>query len=159
MEDKNIVEWNDRLAIGIPLIDGQHKNLVDMTNKLYMGCLKGDEAARIYFMNTIHEAVDYTKYHFSTEERLMERIRYPEFSSHKKQHEDFIREIFREVSSFTGGRKFVPNLFVRYLRDWVLTHIAVSDRLIAGYLQGIKKQGLLKLAMAVEPAKRTVSPP
>jgi hemerythrin len=140
MEDKNIVEWNDRYSMGIPLIDEQHKHLIDVTNSLYLGCLKGDEAARFYFLKTIHEAVEYTQYHFSTEERLMERIRYPERGTHKKQHEDFIKEILREVNSFTEGKKFVPNIFVRYLRDWVLTHIAVSDKLYAAYLQALKKQ-------------------
>jgi hemerythrin len=151
MENKGIIEWSDRFSIGIPLIDKQHKNLVDMTNRLYMGCLKGDGEAKAYFLRTIHEAVDYTKYHFSTEERLMHRIGYPELAAHKKQHEDFIREIIREVNTFKNGKKFVPNLFVRYLRDWVLAHIAVSDRLYVSYIHSLKKQGALKTVEAVQP--------
>ncbi|MDR2184157.1 MAG: bacteriohemerythrin [Treponema sp.] len=150
MDSNSIVEWNDRFLIGIPFIDKQHKHLVDITNKLYVGCLKGDEEARAYFLRTIHEAVDYTKYHFLAEERLMHRIGYPELMSHKKQHEDFIREIIREVNSFGEGRKFVPNLFVRYLRDWVLTHIAVSDKLYAVYIYTLKKQGALESVTALQ---------
>ncbi|MDR2019333.1 MAG: bacteriohemerythrin [Treponema sp.] len=151
MGNNDIVEWNNRFLIGIPLIDKQHKNLVDMTNKLYMGCLKGNEEAGSHFLRAIHEAVDYTRYHFSTEEQLMRRIGYPELAAHRRQHEDFIREILREVNTFKDGKKFVPNLFVRYLRDWVLTHIAVSDRRYAAYIHALKKQGALGFVETVRP--------
>jgi hemerythrin len=146
MRDTNLVAWDDQYLIGIPLIDEQHKKLIDMTNELYLGCLKGDDAAEAYFLKTIHEAVDYVRFHFSTEEKILERIKYPDFTTHKKEHEDFAREIIQQVDAFQKGKKFVPNVFVRYLRDWVLTHIAVSDKLYAKYLLDMKKQGLLALS-------------
>ncbi|MDR2072351.1 MAG: bacteriohemerythrin [Spirochaetaceae bacterium] len=149
MTKNNLIEWSDRYRIGIPLIDEQHKKLIDMTNTLYTGCLEGDKEARIYFLKTIHEAVDYVRFHFSTEEKLLERIKYPDLTAHKKQHEDFAREIISQVQAFQQGKPFVPNVFVRYLRDWVLTHIAVSDKLYAAYLLELKKQGVL-FSMAIK---------
>jgi hemerythrin len=143
MKETNLIEWSDRYRIGIPLIDEQHKKLIDMTNTLYLGCLDGDEAANAYFLKTVHEAVDYVRFHFTTEEKLLERINYPGLAAHKKEHEDFVKEILQQVQAFQGGKKFVPNMFVRYLRDWVLTHIAVSDKLYALYLVEMKKQGTL----------------
>jgi hemerythrin len=143
MQETNLIEWSDRYRIGIPLIDEQHKKLIDMTNTLYMGCLEGDETAEAYFLKTIHDAVDYVRFHFTTEEQLLERINYPDMAAHKKEHENFVREILQQVQAFQEGKKFVPNVFVRYLRDWVLTHIAVSDKLYAVYLVEMKKQGVL----------------
>jgi hemerythrin len=139
----NIVEWDDRYSVGVPLIDEQHKKLIDVTNKLFKGCLRGDDEARRYFMKTIHEAVSYVKYHFSTEEKIFERINYPNMAAHKAQHQEFVKEVIREVTSFQEGRKFVPNKFVRFLKDWILTHIAVSDKQYAVYLAELKKQGKL----------------
>jgi hemerythrin len=143
MQESSLVEWSDKYRIGIPLIDEQHKKLIDMTNELYSGCLAGDEAANAYFLKTIHEAVDYVRFHFSTEEKILERINFPGLAAHKKEHEDFVRELLQQVQAFQEGKKFVPNIFVRYLRDWVLTHIAVSDKLYALYLTEMKKKGLL----------------
>lgn len=143
MQETNLIEWSDRYRIGIPLIDEQHKKLIDMTNELYIGCLGGDEAAEAYFLKTVHDAVDYVRFHFTTEERLLERINYPDIVGHKKEHENFVREILQQVQAFQEGKKFVPNVFVRYLRDWVLTHIAVSDKLYAAYLVEMKKQEVL----------------
>jgi hemerythrin len=143
MQEHNLIEWTNRYRIGIPLIDGQHKKLIDMTNELYTGCLEGDEAANARFLKTIHDAVDYVRFHFTTEEKILERINYPGIAAHKKEHENFIKEILVQVQAFQEGKKFVPNLFVRYLRDWVLTHIAVSDKLYAVYLAEMKKKGVL----------------
>jgi hemerythrin len=140
---KNFVEWDDNYSVGIPLVDNQHKGLVDITNKLFKGCLKGDEEARRFFLDTIHEGVDYVKYHFTTEEKIMERIQYPGFAAHKTQHQDFVRELVSKVQSFQMGKRFVPNMMVRYLRDWVLTHIAVSDKEYGNYLVDLKKRGKL----------------
>jgi hemerythrin len=142
-EKKNFVEWDNNYSIGIPLVDNQHKRLIDVTNKLFMGCLRGDEEARRFFLKTIHEGVDYVKYHFTTEEKIMERINYPNLAVHRGQHQDFVRELVSEVQSFQGGKRFVPNMMVRYLRDWILTHIAVSDKQIGSYLLELKKQGKL----------------
>jgi hemerythrin len=143
MEDIHIVEWATRYKIGIPVIDEQHKKLINMTNDLYMACRGGVGAANAYFRTTVRKAVDYVRFHFSTEEKILERISYPGITAHKKEHEDFVKEILRQVQAFEEGKQFVPNNFVRFLRDWVLTHIAVSDKQYAEYLLNLKKAGVL----------------
>jgi hemerythrin len=145
MDNDNIlVEWDDRYSMGIPVIDDQHKKLIDLTNKLYAGCLAGDEKAQAYFMETVHGTVDYVKYHFSAEEKILEKVKYPALAEHKKSHEGFVKQVFNDVKSFEGGKKFVPNEFVRYLKDWILTHIAVEDKQYSKYIMDLKKRGILK---------------
>jgi hemerythrin len=141
--DDVLVEWDDRYSVGIQLIDEQHKELIKLTNALYKGCLSGDEAACSYFMEAIHGTVDYVRRHFSAEERLMENVKYPDLAEHKREHESFVKKILEDVGSFQGGKKFVPNVFVRYLKDWILTHIAVQDKKYSKYIFNLKKQGVL----------------
>jgi hemerythrin len=142
-ENKIFIQWDNRYAIGIPLIDNQHKELIRLTNELYEGCLMGKEEAKHYFMKTVKGTVDYVKYHFTAEEKLLETVKYPELPEHKKQHESFIKQLLDDVQSFESGKKFVPNLFVRFLRDWILSHIAVMDKKYADYILDLKKQGVL----------------
>jgi hemerythrin len=134
MANDILVEWNDNYSVGIDLIDGQHRQLIELTNTLYKGCLAGEESARRYFMETIQSTVDYVKYHFSAEEKLMEHFKYPNLLNHKSQHTGFVLKILEDVKSFQSGKKFVPNTFVRYLKDWILSHIAVMDRQYADYI-------------------------
>ena len=74
---------------------------------------------------------------------MLERIRYPELGRHKKQHESFVRKLLDDVKEYGEGRKFVPNNFVRFLRDWILSHIAVEDTKYARYLTDLKRSGRL----------------
>jgi hemerythrin len=141
MNDDVIVEWDDRYSMNIQFIDDQHKELINLTNKLYKGCLGGDETARSYFMETVRGTVEYVKYHFSAEEKMMESIQFPGLPQHKKAHESFVKKILEDVDKFQGGKKFVPNEFVRYLKDWILTHIAIEDKKYSDYIVERKKKG------------------
>lgn len=128
MDGQRLVEWEERYSVGIAAIDEQHRGLIKLANELFAGCVQGEDAAKAYFASAVKKAVDYVKEHFATEEGLLRQAGYPDYASHKKQHEDFVRTILAEVQAFRDGRKFVPNHFARFLRDWTLEHIAVADR-------------------------------
>ena len=128
------IEWNARLVLGIQLIDSQHEKLVHLTNNLHVACLKNREIAKRYFIKTAREAVRYADYHFSTEEQMMIFLGYPDFRIHKKEHEGFIKEILRQTFMFAEHKNLVPNRFVQYLREWILSHIAVCDKDFANYI-------------------------
>lgn len=136
----DIIQWKDTYSVGIKAIDDQHKGLINMTNDLFLSCLKGDEAARTFFKKVIHNAVEYIKVHFDTEEKIMRKIKYPEFAAHKKEHENFVAEVLLRVKDFEEGRKFVPNVFARFLKEWVLGHIAMSDKKYAHFIWSIRQQ-------------------
>jgi hemerythrin len=143
-EEVLIVEWDDKYSVGIDLIDGQHKELIENTNKLYQGCLSGtDDERKVFFMQAVKSVVDYVKFHFSAEERMLENVKYPELSAHRKQHEGFVKKLLDDVQSFKEGQKFVPNNFVRFLRDWILSHIAMEDTKYSRYIFDLKKNGKL----------------
>ena len=146
MDAKEFVEWDARYSIGIPLIDDQHKQLILMTNELYKACRYGGLEAKEQFKATVHKAVRYVKYHFSTEEQIMAKINYPIMDPHKKGHKDFVQELLCQVRDFEEGKRFVPYLFVRYLRDWVLSHIALTDSHIGEYLFQFQKTRERQLA-------------
>ncbi|MDR1909989.1 MAG: bacteriohemerythrin [Spirochaetaceae bacterium] len=144
-EEVLLVTWDDKYSVGIPLIDEQHKELINLTNELYQGCRTGtEEEKRAYFLKTVKSAVEYVKYHFSAEEKMLENIKYPKYAEHKRQHEAFIQRLLADVKSYQEGMKLVPNSFVRFLRDWILSHIAMEDTQYARYILDLKKKGQLQ---------------
>ena len=147
-EARILVEWNDRFKLGIPLIDSQHANLIQQTNNLYWSCLQNTELANRYFIETAREAVNYVKHHFSTEEKLMLISKFRGYTTHKKEHEAFIKEVLSMTQDFTNKKNFVPNRFVRFLQEWVLSHIAVCDKEMADYFNLILEKRRAKLAHA-----------
>jgi hemerythrin len=130
----NFIEWEERYSTGIPVIDDQHKELIALTNDLYESCLGGEQAAGVEFKKALHAAVDYVRTHFTFEERLLEQKHYPYLDWHKAQHANFIKQILEDAKRFDRGEAFVPNNFVRFLRDWILSHIALADKSYANYI-------------------------
>ena len=144
MANKVVVQWNNSYSIGIKLVDEQHMVLINMTNKLFASCMAGREQSKSAFLNIIREAIDYVGYHFSTEEKLMERVNYPDMATHKKEHADFVREVLNKVEDFNSGKTAAPIAFVYFLRDWVLHHIAVCDKKMGEYIMELSRSGELE---------------
>ncbi len=123
----DFVEWEDRYSVGIKKIDSQHKQLIKFTNELFNSCTQGQDEANETFRKILKDVVEYVKTHFSDEEALMLEHGYSGYADHKHQHEGFVLKVLEQVGAFESGKKFIPNQFVRYLRDWLLEHIAISD--------------------------------
>lgn len=140
---KDIITWGPKYATGVSSIDKQHKELVDLTNKLYHACLNRNEDVDATFRDAMHRLVEYVRFHFSDEEILLKRIQFPDYIEHKKEHEKLILEILDASKNYGAGNKFVPSQCVRTLKDWIFSHIAVSDKVITAYVREQKKKGLL----------------
>lgn len=141
---ENYMEWSDSFSVGVALIDEQHKELVNLTNDLYGVCDKGEVAAREMFYLAVKKAAAYVRYHFSTEEQIMERVEYPKLQEHKQEHASFAQEVLDNVKKLEEGKFIMPIQFVNFLRDWILTHIAVMDTDMGNFLKQLKKSGKLE---------------
>ena len=141
---------DDRLILGIPVIDKQHENLLRIVSNLHLAYLKTTESGNYRLMQAAYEAVGYIKYHFGTEEKLMGLLGFPGFSHHKREHEDFLTELLNRYNKFQEDNNFAQNSFVSLLREWVLSHIEVYDRVFADFLLNMKHHAKIKLILAEE---------
>ncbi|MCL2007062.1 MAG: bacteriohemerythrin [Treponema sp.] len=139
------IEWNARLTHGVQLIDDQHEKLVHLTNTLHLACLQDKETAMRCFVEVAREAVNYVHYHFTTEEHMMRFLMYPNYYAHRKEHELFIKEILRQTQRFAEHKSLVPNRFVQFLKDWILSHIAVCDKSLAEHILHLEDTERLQL--------------
>jgi len=137
----DFITWEARFSVGIPLMDLQHKQLIRLTNNLHDACREGSSSAQEAFGVAVREVVEYVKMHFSTEEKIMERVAYPDAAAHRCKHRDFVRQVLSEVSAFQSGRQFVPNRFTNFLRNWILEHIAETDKVMGAYVVKLAREG------------------
>jgi len=149
-ENEELVSWSDKYATGIELIDSQHHQLVDLTNELYRACLSGGDERLAVFKDAMSRMVEYVRFHFTAELKLLAAIKYPDYNSHKKMHNDLVEEILAASNKYDDGKKFIPNIFVRTLKDWVFGHIAVYDKIYAAYVAEQKRSGVLTDKMLKE---------
>jgi hemerythrin len=123
--------------VGIKLIDDQHKGLLDLVNDLFNHVSADEATERAYFQKVIQTAVNYVKVHFATEEKIMLATRFPGYAEHKKAHDTFVLTVVDNIRDFEAGKKFTLAGFTRFLKDWVLTHIAIMDKQYFTYFKQI----------------------
>jgi len=150
MANKDVLFFKSGLETGIPLIDKQHTNLIVLSNNLYSACKQNTENLNNYIKSSLHELVEYSRYHFSTEEKMMLMIDYPKYQEHKKTHEDFVWEARHISKEREDKNNHAAKQFVLFLCDWVNDHIGEHDKLLAKYCAYMRHHKDIKLILSYE---------
>ncbi|MDD3447650.1 MAG: bacteriohemerythrin [Gammaproteobacteria bacterium] len=131
--ESGFLAWKDEYAVGIEIIDLEHKHLLNLINNLEAAvCLRtGEEFER----RILEELVDYTHYHFQREETLMEQYGYPDLVGHKAQHDQMINQVDTFVRRYEERGRDALAEVAGYLRLWLLQHINGTDKKYVPYLQ------------------------
>ena len=151
MAKSELVKWSPTFSVGVKLIDEQHKGLLNLVNDLFNHVIGDDAEERIYFQTVIQTAVNYVKVHFATEEKIMVATKFPGYAEHKRAHDTFVLTVVDNIRDFEAGKKFTLATFTKFLKEWVLTHIAIMDKQYFEYFKRIatrKSDGKLSITSA-----------
>ena len=117
-------QWTDDLDTGIPVIDNQHKRIVEYINRLHDAVTNDQDRATV--QEILDEVVDYTLTHFAFEEEMLEIIEYTGLRDHQQMHRAFSQRIQEHQRAFAGGDDIAGEL-AQTLRDWLFHHIREDD--------------------------------
>jgi len=113
-----LISWDDRLCMGLPEIDRQHKKLIGMINQLDEETRAGK--GREVVGEILDELIIYSATHFHTEEQYFDQFGYVDSEVHKQEHaalaekvanfaaelaspdEDRVQAVLAELISFLG---------------------------------------------------------
>ncbi|MGQ9473244.1 MAG: bacteriohemerythrin [Candidatus Caldatribacteriaceae bacterium] len=126
--------WSKNFSVGVEEIDQQHKELFNRTNKLLEASQagKGKEVIK----ETMSFLENYVQSHFYFEESLMRKYQYPEFSTHKKLHENFNQnflQLKKEAEENIGV--YLITRVNKTVVDWWTNHILHIDKKLGAFLQ------------------------
>jgi len=128
-----LIVWSDDIEVGHNTIDGEHKQLIAIINKLYAAIRSGAGSAAV--SDVYGEMVEYTNTHFSNEEQAMENANYPDIEHHKTQHRKFVDRLEKVYEEFRSGSDPSGKAFLNLLGSWWTTHIKTSDQKLAHYIK------------------------
>lgn len=142
VESIDIFPWDNHFNTGLSLVDEQHYRLVELLNELARAvAFKSDD----FQLNQIFdELLEYTVYHFKTEEAIWEKYFSNEnmLEDHITVHQEFIDTIVRLKSEQSKRSSIeIAEETLSFLARWLASHILETDRFMA-YIVLALQEGL-----------------
>jgi hemerythrin len=126
------LKWSDRYSVHIAEIDEQHKKLINLINEMFDAMQAGK--GREIIDTIIDEFVNYTVYHFSTEERLLQQHGYPKYGDHKEMHDHIAKKARDLKETLDKGIKPSNIDVMLLLTNWLNAHILDEDKKYVPYI-------------------------
>jgi hemerythrin len=127
--------WTPALAVGIEIIDDQHKELFARFDQLMEAMRKGKGKQEVE--SVVNFLGEYVVTHFATEEKLMQAHQYPGYSVHKVQHTQFI-QLYKDLNEKITTLGITPVMTLqiqKILGEWLVNHIGKQDQTLGAFLK------------------------
>lgn len=118
--------WDEKYSVGVKEIDFQHQKLIELVNNLHEAMKQGK--GKDMMSKVLQTLIDYTASHFGTEEKYMTEFKYPQFSSHKLEHEKFVKKVLDFQNDYNSGKLAITLDVMTFLKDWLVSHIQGTDK-------------------------------
>ncbi len=142
MAEKLFVELDAFYLVGFPDMDQQHRRLAHLLNELHASVEDPGESAE-YRARLFDEMIDYVRFHFKNEERMMRAQIYPGFGAHADLHGRLLEELARLRDAFVEGSE--EEVLIA-LKEWLLVHIEKSDKPLGAFLGAAGTRSLGQLS-------------
>ena len=127
------MDWSDRFALGIELIDQQHQVLFRLIDQLAKAIQ--NETSESDLRAIFDKLREYTLTHFAAEEHLMRQHAYPADKEHHENHRALEHSLLQLEVRAKNGEPLVSLQAMNFLRQWLYHHIDDVDRQFANYLK------------------------
>jgi hemerythrin-like metal-binding protein len=115
------------------MVDGQHQDLVRMVNELHDAIVSNTHKTIMAPM--LDKLTRYTLQHFTAEEGLMARVKYPGLAAHRRKHEDLARQAKDIVEQYRSGKLVLSITLSTFLADWLRHHIKEDDMAVVRFIR------------------------
>ena len=124
----SLIEWRKEFETGIPDVDHEHRELVDLINELYEKLIADRGRDREAVEAFLGEVFARISAHFALEETIMRKYRYDEYEAHKAEHEQLLDEIRDIMDDYAAGKyEDYEERLATAVRDWFVNHFKTRD--------------------------------
>ncbi len=128
--------WTEEMSVGLPHMDKDHQDLLDIINKLSAELHTGG-AGRI-IGDTLLELLHYTETHFRREERMLEEHGFPGLGAHRAEHQRMTKRLAEFERMYSEEDVALSQDVLRFLQNWFKHHILGLDQ---EYVEFMRQRG------------------
>jgi hemerythrin len=133
----NMSHLRKEFLTGVERIDSQHEVLFALIHEFQDAWRSSN--SRKEALCCLEEMHLYVKFHFFSEEHLMQLVDYPRIDDLRKEHLEMIVNISAFIEDFKNGNA-KPAEIEGFLFDWFLDHISTEDFAFAEFFR-VKQHG------------------
>lgn len=126
------IKWKDEYSVGITHIDQDHKKLINLLNQFTIAY--DHNVSESFEKEALQELINYTKYHFEREEKIMQKHDYPDFVAHQAKHQEMIKQVSGFVELYNKEGHDALKDISEFLKVWLINHINGTDKEYSQYL-------------------------
>ena len=127
-----LIEWRDEFSLGIPAVDHEHRELIELINTLFEEYSKKESRTSVLdFLGELHAGI---AAHFALEERIMRERGYDQYLAHKTDHEKLLDEIRDFMDDYEDKDDFPKDYFNELLHSWFVGHFRDMDARLHKYM-------------------------
>jgi hemerythrin-like metal-binding protein len=127
-----LMAWNDKLSVGVKVLDDDHKKLLAIANELYDAIV--DQRGKDVLGGILDRLVSYTQFHLAREEQFFAVTGYPDAVQHTKIHEALTKQALDIQERLNCGTQPLTLEVMTFLKDWLFDHILGADAKYGPYL-------------------------
>ena len=127
-----LIKWREAYSVDVAQFDKEHQQLVELINRMFVIVRDKDDIATI--SDSVARLIDYTEFHFVSEETAMEKAGFPGLEEHRRKHASLVEEITNFQQRLLTDGQSVGVEFYQFLREWLLVHIMEEDKQYARYM-------------------------
>lgn len=130
------IYWKEEWECGHPGIDTQHKQLVDIANRLINISYSGIGHEEV--LHQLDALLSHVSFHFHYEENILKEINYPQYAEHAKLHEALISDALSLKESYKNGEIRASAFFSFVLDQVLMDHLVGADTKFFPYVRNYK---------------------
>lgn len=127
-----LLEWSNNYLSGNQVLDKQHKELFDLSNKLVRTILEKKDYVKIE--KILEEIKIKSKTHFECEELEMKESEYTDFSKHKESHFNLLFQMEKHMIKYKLGELSNVDLLKFVSKKLISEHILKEDKSYFKYM-------------------------
>ena len=129
-------KWTQKMSVGVPVIDAQHKKFFELLNSIEDALIKGEGDDAIF--EILRELVQYTQFHFQAEEDFMKERFFKDYPEHRAEHMNFTEHVKTLVRKYRANEGVDASEIRHFMVDWLSKHIMNCDQKYAKFIARAK---------------------
>ncbi len=120
-----LLHWKDEYSVGIEAVDYEHKQLIDLINRLHEELDASDSKRTVpAFFGDLLKGISA---HFALEEKFMRDHAYGRLGPHKQDHERLLDELRDIMDAFENAEEIDALELTGRLDAWFTGHFRTHD--------------------------------